>query len=258
LLVAPTPVLWLHPDVFAWSVRPSGFVPNAEDPGIRQHEFLEHVDRLLVGVVNPFTLADAVENLNKAVDQRIARLTSAFSLNDLRRPGGGNMDRYELLTHLGVIKPIMRSELNDIRNAVNHEDALPPAREQCVRLAEFAWYFLRSTDGIVRIRELRMRVDDPASAPVAKATILIVAEPSRGWDCELVGTVPPHMLSADPVPQHIRVSMTEAQRAAALSPVSGFLLNTAGMVDLSGRTVLTPEQKITIASLAFACAKRLV
>lgn len=44
----------------------------------------------------------------------------------------------------------MVRNLLDLRNAVEHEDAPPPSEDDCRVLSEFTWYFIKSTDRVVR------------------------------------------------------------------------------------------------------------
>jgi len=44
----------------------------------------------------------------------------------------------------------MLQKLIDIRNPVEHEDVAPPDHEACKVFAEFTWYFLKSTDRMLR------------------------------------------------------------------------------------------------------------
>ena len=49
-----------------------------------------------------------------------------------------------------LIKPVMLGKLIQIRNAVEHQFSDPPTQDSCIELAEFVWYFLRSTDSIAQ------------------------------------------------------------------------------------------------------------
>jgi hypothetical protein len=57
----------------------------------------------------------------------------------------------ELLNHLGLVRPVMLRRLLDLRNALEHEDVPAPDKSECELLVEFVWYFLRSTDRLVRV-----------------------------------------------------------------------------------------------------------
>lgn len=255
-----SPALWLSSEILRWTITNTELRTSLDDPGSRQHEFLEHADRLLASAHDPLTLADAIENLNKAVSQRVAKLTEVFSLKTLRKSKHGK-DSYELLEALGVIRPRMRGRLNDIRNAVNHEDAIPPDMDECLELAEFVWYFLRSTDGLVRIHELQIALQEPipaASRHIATDLIRIRALPHATLNATCEVSVRSAYLSETPKAGHIRLTLESSQLNKIVSPSIGFITNGAGMVELSATTVCSPEQEFGLARIYFLAAMRLV
>jgi hypothetical protein len=44
----------------------------------------------------------------------------------------------------------MLKRLIDIRNIVEHQDSSPPSTDECQMFADLVWYFLRSTDELVK------------------------------------------------------------------------------------------------------------
>jgi len=59
-------------------------------------------------------------------------------------------DDLELLASFDVVRPLMLRRLIDIRNFVEHQDSTPPSSDECRMFADLVWYFLRSTDSLVR------------------------------------------------------------------------------------------------------------
>jgi len=92
---------------------------------------------------------DAVSTLKRAIDHRIKLLFEIYRFKDIpikEKPSG----HYEILHHFGIIRSRMVKKLIEIRNKIEHEAAFPPDEEACRDYVELTWYFLRSTDFLVR------------------------------------------------------------------------------------------------------------
>jgi hypothetical protein len=57
----------------------------------------------------------------------------------------------------------MLKRLIDIRNIVEHQDSSPPDIDECLMFADMVWYFLRSTDPIVRIQVDTLLFEPPGT-----------------------------------------------------------------------------------------------
>ena len=134
----------LDPEVLGWEARlsPGGVLLERN---ARVHRLLVHVDALLAGVPSALERADAVLALNRAVDQRLRAFEEIYHLRKLPLTGH-NGSTLSVLALLGVVRPRMHDQLNEIRNLVGHEDMEPPDSKVCRTLAEFVWYFLRTTE----------------------------------------------------------------------------------------------------------------
>lgn len=108
--------------ISSWSCSITLSQRRTDFPGQRHYDILDHADVLLAGNPDDFFKADALENINKAVDQRFRALSTALNLRDLRRGMQGEQKVPNMLRSLGVIKPMLVDEINGGRNRVNHED----------------------------------------------------------------------------------------------------------------------------------------
>jgi hypothetical protein len=248
--------LWVSEAVLSWAPTFSSYIRRDDHPGRRQHEVIRHVDGLLVGNPSRDTLADAVEDINKAIDQRINRLNENYSLRELRAafPGG---DKYpEILAALGVIRPLMIEEINAIRNPVNHEDADPPGLDTCKRHAEFGWYFLRSTDVLTRVKTLQVTLEESArtrgASTVAQGRVVMRIEPSKGWATTWQASISAGLVQDVPTRAHVRVRVTAEEANSIIIPGGGIVANTTGnIVVFSAEPLWMPEQRRVIAELVF-------
>lgn len=95
----------------------------------------------------------------------------------------------ERLEQLGVIRNQMLFELNGIRNKIEHFDDSPPSQKECARYLEFVWYFLRTTDQMVRT------VNHGYESGYLRShnnlcEFTVNTGPSHNWEIELVGWFP--------------------------------------------------------------------
>jgi len=133
---------WLSPEVLEWQALTVGGVPPAKDLRSRSYEMLAHAEGLLHDPTSNLSLVDVITTLRRAVDRRVRALQTVYSLRTIPirdKP----TDSLLLLEFFGIIRSRMFQKLVDIRNAVEHEDAIPPDLETCKDFAEFTWYFLR-------------------------------------------------------------------------------------------------------------------
>jgi hypothetical protein len=117
----------------------------------RPHEIHQHARDRLAGDPNDFDRVDAIMALRRAVGQRVRMLNDIYQLRELpigTKPRGD----LELLSCFGIVRPFMLRRLIDIRNIVEYQDSSPPPVEECLMFADLVWYFLRSTDEVIRLQ----------------------------------------------------------------------------------------------------------
>lgn len=92
---------------------------------------------------------DAIVNLERAIKFRLKMLNEIYQFKHL--PGIKPKSQLDTMLDVGLIKPLMLRKIVEIRNGVQHNyKSTIPTKEECIELAEFAWYFLRSTDNIAK------------------------------------------------------------------------------------------------------------
>jgi len=96
-----------------------------------------------------------VQKLWNAVDHRIRSLHEIYRLNVVKSLLGlpKTSASLDMLHHLGVVRPLILTNLKVVRNRVEHQDRGAPDANECNNLVDSVWYFLRSTDYLV-VRKL--------------------------------------------------------------------------------------------------------
>jgi hypothetical protein len=153
------PTLFLSPTVLSWQWRSESSTVYSEDAWRRPYEHWRHADEIDPSI-SEFKRIDIITTLKRAVDHRVRALMGLYDLRGLPLSDAPK-EHLELLEYVGLVRPLMVSRLITIRNAVDHEDAAPPSPDECRTLTEFVWYFLRSTDRVVRFVVDSMDVAPP-------------------------------------------------------------------------------------------------
>jgi hypothetical protein len=97
---------------------------------------------------------------------------------------------------LGIIKPIMRKKLDNIRNRLTHiQGAKVPTAEECAEFIEFVWYFLKSTDRLAALPIETVTFDyigDDARLTDFNAAVQIADD---AWNLKISGRFPKAQVS---------------------------------------------------------------
>ena len=140
---------WLDPSVLSWSAFTETSGIHDDKSWKRPYEIWEHAMATLKATPSEFQRTDALIALRRAVDRRVRQLQGIYDPKMIpiaTKPSGV----LELFTFFGVVRPQMLERLIEIRNRVEHEDAAPPSLDDLQVYQELVWYFLRSTDFLVR------------------------------------------------------------------------------------------------------------
>jgi hypothetical protein len=141
--------VWLNPNILTWDASVESSSVNQRNEWMRAHELWLHADNRLKKGVTREDRADVIGVLRRVLNHRLKKLKAIYldNLPIIKKPAG----TIERLALIGVIKPLMLHKLLEIRNAIEYQDTRPPNERQCAELLEFMWYFLRSTDGLIRL-----------------------------------------------------------------------------------------------------------
>lgn len=225
-----------------WSVSVSTVVRRGDFRGQRMHDILRHAEHILESHNDADYTADAIENINKALDQRFNLLSKVFSLKSLRRSELRSLSQTDALCRIGALRPLMIGEINSIRNKVNHEDDTPPNLTDSKRLAEFAWYVLKSTDALVQVDNIALLF---RSSHDAVSTTVNLTDP---WHVDCSAQLGPSRISLSPFTGNIRCNMDEESYLTIVDHDLGILPDPeTGMISFSGTLALTPNQQLSLA-----------
>jgi len=153
--------LWLSPEFLDWNRNLLNPKISKDWDFLKPYELLKHANKKLDEVddkenpdeENP-ALGEVVYQLRRAVEHREKQLAEKFNLSELPFEVLSNKKKprtEERLYELDVIKPILRSKLNRLRNIITHEQKDPYSKDksEIIELSEFTWYFIRSTDAFL-------------------------------------------------------------------------------------------------------------
>jgi hypothetical protein len=234
-----------------WQPHIRRVVRHLDFRGSRHHEILSRAEKLLSISPDEFDKADAIENINKALDQRFRALSEDLQLKRLKKAWSASATHVDMLCSLGAIRPMMTDEVNNIRNAVNHEDEAPPLTDDCRRYAEFAWYLLRVTDSLMQIAEITLQMMEPTTTSTVELTIV----PRTGWDGSVSIDASPEYLKTEPFGGNFRVHCDPDDYARLVTPGIGITgSDSSGRARFKGSTILTPPQQLTIAKTIVSMA----
>lgn len=143
---------WLAPDFLNWHVYSEGGSVSRTTPEMFNlpHSYVEHASKRFASSSSDLDRADSINNLKKALYHRVEALNDLYQLDKfsyLNLP----KNRFKRLESLNLLKPIMSKQLADLRAEIEHKHISPPPIERCNELAEYVWYFLRSTDPFIRV-----------------------------------------------------------------------------------------------------------
>jgi hypothetical protein len=155
--------IWIEPSWLLWDrwVESEGVLPT--ELASRPYEIHQHACGRLADDSTDLDRVDAIIALRRVVALRVKRLQEIYELAKLPRPS--RIKDLELLASFDIVRPFMLKRLIEIRNFVEHQDSKPPSNDECLMFADLIWYFLRSTDNLVRRQALEMRFYPPGEAP---------------------------------------------------------------------------------------------
>lgn len=192
-------VAWLSREIIDWS--PDATERWSGDPRWEKHyEPWKHANATLVETASEQDRASAIFQLRRALEFREKALNSVYGFN--RIPGGGKKRTSDWLEMFNIVLPMMRKILTDVRNDVTHDFSKPPPDvDRCRELAEFIWYFLRSTDHLLVNRISVIGFEDDTNNT---GGVDLTVQPHT-WEMGLSGRVNSNLLSLGETDDSFRI-----------------------------------------------------
>ena len=184
--------VWLSPEFLEWYNCSGGGTEPHVSLRLRAYEIWNHAKKVLEHASTELELVDVITSLKRAIDHRLRALDEIYSFRSIpitSKPTQllGILELFE------IIRPLMFHNLVEIRNAVEHEDALPPDKKSCQVFLEFAWYFFRSTDRMLQI--VSNEIHFYTSRLQNSHWMELKYGPDKDWNPSIRGWIPPHMFS---------------------------------------------------------------
>lgn len=140
--------IWVFEDVLYWNDIASTGSHQYYGESKRSYEIWERANNLVEKNETQFDLSDGITNLKRSLNHRLQLIEKIYNFKKINFD---NMPKgyLELLESYGIVRPYLMKTLMQIRNDIEHNDAIPPNQLRCKELADVVWYFLKSTDSIV-------------------------------------------------------------------------------------------------------------
>lgn len=205
----------------------------------RAHEIWRHSKDCLVDEPSDFDRIDCISSLRRAVNHRLKSITTAYQF-DLLPSLRAKKQSLEKFQDYGIIRPALIKDLLEVRNLIEHEDAEPPEVERCKYFVDIVWYFLKSTDGLLRMRIESLSYTHDSD----ESSLLIRIRPQDSWAITIKGAVRETMLTEQrqPFTIELREFTSKKQRSKP------------GMVFFSATPVITDELLTQISREYFGVA----
>ena len=150
---------WISEDILSWHAYRAGGDSVSEEVIERSYQLLSRAEHF-IGGASPSAddRADCVGSLRKSVTHRNRIFEEAYNLRgsfDI----GKKKHYLQLLADFNIVRPMLLKGLLDIRNEIEYNDVEPPGVSECKKLADIVWYFLRSTDPLIRTTRSELELD---------------------------------------------------------------------------------------------------
>jgi hypothetical protein len=192
-------VVWLSREIMGWSADSTE--RGQGDPHWERHyEPWKHANASLGEAASEQDRASAILQLKRSLEFREKALNSVYGFDKMH--GIGKKGIPASLEMFNIVLPIMRKVLTDVRNDVTHDfSKQPPDLYRCRELAEFTWYFLKSTDHLLSNSIQALEFDDYQNRA---GGVRFDIKPNT-WKMKLAGAVTRNLFSLVETPDSFRV-----------------------------------------------------
>jgi hypothetical protein len=211
--------MWISAEIFDWQARSEGGGKLGDELRCtRPYEILAHATQLLETANSSFARADVLSNLKRSLNSRLQHIEDVYQFSNLFSRRVGALERLELL---GMAKPFLIKQLFELRNDVEHNDAKPPSSSRLRELTDIAWYFLRSTDPVCRLRSDQVVFSCNSGEFERYPALGFTAHllPGDANSVEIAGWFSKILLHEEFIPNSLEINVTES-RERPTSPLS--------------------------------------
>ena len=199
--------MYLSADFLDWYSESEGGSYVDTDLLFRGYDIWRHArDRLKV---DPSDLdrIDAIGALRRSVNHRLKALRSTYNI-DCIPSTLGKKQILERLQEFGIVRSAIIKDLLDVRNLIEHEDTEPPTLERCQHYVDIIWYFLKSTDKLLDVRndDVKFLHED------GKQFVSVTVDYASGWPFRINANVYPVSISDAASPLSILIDEFSSKR----------------------------------------------
>lgn len=142
-------LIYLSESILDWDFYSGGGKVVSKDDLLRPYEIWEHSRKLVEKAGSEFDLADGISSVKRALNSRLQIIEKYYQLRDID-PSWKRKHYFEILESFDLLRPYLMKNLLELRNDIEHNDAVPPSKERCSEFIDIVWYFLKSTDPVIQ------------------------------------------------------------------------------------------------------------
>ncbi|MGP9021134.1 hypothetical protein ACT1U9_22405 [Streptomyces sp. BR1] len=153
-MTAEIKTYWLTVDLDeSFSDGSSRYGMSAEESTMKRRadSSLAHAEYRLANCSNRYDLIDGILALKRSMQTRLEHLEMLYGLKQYPQARSGGW--LAVLEGWGVIRRRMLQRMNRLRNAVEHDGAEPPSKDEFEDYCEVVWWFLRATTSLLTPHE---------------------------------------------------------------------------------------------------------
>lgn len=186
---------YLSAEIFEWDYG-SASASSVDEINYfyRAHDIWRHAKDRLKSATSDFDRADCIGSLRRAINYRLKALVTVYRLDMLPvAPVKAPLQRFR---EYGLVRPSLINDIMNIRNQIEHHDAPAPDRQACMHSVDIVWYFLKSTDELIRMSiDALEYIGDDGDDSVVNFEIA----PPNGWKAVVRATIREELLQVNPV-----------------------------------------------------------
>jgi len=204
-------VIWIKEETLSWYSYSEGGSVVGNEQAIRAYEIWNHAESISQSNSDNFHRTDVITTLKRCLNQRLKLIEKLYNLKKI--PNSFSSKKYlEYLETFGIIRPLMLTRLMTIRNNIEHHDFAPPDADRCFEMLDFVWYFLKSTDQIVKVVSNSLIFQEIGSSG-DETPYWLSAEINYylNHNIKLRGWLPPDYITGIETPDYLEIKVTDLE-----------------------------------------------
>lgn len=188
--------LWIKADFLDWPTTIDSAESLDSSNWQRAYEIWNHASTKINYSATEMDKVDAITTLKRCVNQRLKQFEIVYKIRQYLNQKNGPY--LKLLEKLGLVRPLLLLYLMEIRNEIEHDDKKPPKLERCFELLDVVWYFLKSTDALMKQRTSTVEFQQKRASSDDEESpywVTIDVDIKRNWKLTACGWIPEEYVS---------------------------------------------------------------